>query len=264
MSIFAQVEKAIEREFRRWTEKAFGPADASDLTILHRAILEEVQGRIQTVQRGKKVFPYSAVTIRLIAAEAARREMLAGAFEGEERRLEQDIRQCLTGAGCTLPAGFTVEVETAEAGSGNYEIRYGTAKPVAAPAARLVVVRGRANQETFALDGERVNLGRKAELTDSLERVIRRNDVIFEEGADEANATVSRGHAHIRREQGAEAYRLCDDSSEYGTRIFRSGRSIEVPPGVRGERLRPGDEIYLGRACLRFELGTGSKSSAAE
>jgi hypothetical protein len=88
-----------------------------------------------------------------------------------------------------------------------------------------------------------------------VERVIRRNDVVFEEGADEANATVSRGHAHVRLDRETSEYRICDDSSEYGTRIFRGGRSIEVPPGgTRGERLRTGDEIYLGRACLRFEL----------
>jgi hypothetical protein len=49
-------------------------------------------------------------------------------------------------------------------------------------------------------------------------------------------------------------YRICDDGSEFGTRVFRDGRQIEVPAGNRrGERLRPGDEIYLGRACLRFE-----------
>jgi hypothetical protein len=70
--------------------------------------------------------------------------------------------------------------------------------------------------------------------------------------ADEANATVSRKHTHIRLDDGE--YRICDDASEFGTRIFRDGRSIDVPSGNRrGERLRPGDEIYLGRACLRFE-----------
>jgi pSer/pThr/pTyr-binding forkhead associated (FHA) protein len=93
-----------------------------------------------------------------------------------------------------------------------------------------------------------------SELVDAGQRVIRRNDIVFEEGADEANATVSRGHAHIRHESGE--YRICDDESEYGTRVFRDGRSIEVPRGNRrGEKLRPDDEIYLGRACLRFERG---------
>jgi hypothetical protein len=78
--------------------------------------------------------------------------------------------------------------------------------------------------------------------------------VVFEEGADEANATVSRAHAHIRFERESGEYRICDDESEYGTRIFRDGKSIEIPAGNRrGERLRAGDEIYLGRACLRFE-----------
>jgi pSer/pThr/pTyr-binding forkhead associated (FHA) protein len=102
------------------------------------------------------------------------------------------------------------------------------------------------------LDRARVNIGRLPELTDADHRVTRRNDIVFEEGADEANGTVSRRHAHIRLEGGE--YRLCDDGSEFGTRVFRDGRPIEAPPGNRrGEKLRPGDEIYLGRACLRFE-----------
>jgi len=85
-----------------------------------------------------------------------------------------------------------------------------------------------------------------------MRRIVRRNDVVFEDGADEANSSVSRKHAHILRD-GSD-FRLVDDGSEYGTRVFRDGRSLEVPPGDRrGEKLRTGDEIYLGRACLRFE-----------
>jgi pSer/pThr/pTyr-binding forkhead associated (FHA) protein len=114
------------------------------------------------------------------------------------------------------------------------------------------VVKGKAEPGEYTLERERTNLGRLSELTDSEQRVVRRNDVVFDEGADEVNGTVSRRHAHIRRE--ADGYRLCDDESEFGTRVFRNGRSIEVPKGNRrGEKLRPGDEIYLGRACLRFE-----------
>ena len=68
-----------------------------------------------------------------------------------------------------------------------------------------------------------------------------------------SNATVSRRHVHIRLEEGD--YRVCDDESEFGTRVFRDGRPIEVPAGNRrGEKLRSGDDIYLGRACLKFML----------
>ncbi|MGO9258771.1 MAG: FHA domain-containing protein [Bryobacteraceae bacterium] len=104
----------------------------------------------------------------------------------------------------------------------------------------------------YTLERARTNLGRMAGLTDSGQRVVRRNDIVFEEGGDEVDGTVSRRDAHIRRE--ADGYRLCDYESEFGTRAFRNGRPIELPKGNRrGEKLRPGDAIYLGRACLRFE-----------
>jgi hypothetical protein len=257
VSFFSEVEKAVEREFRRWTAKAFGPAESDELLIVHRRILEEVEGKIQTMPRGKRIFAYNHLLVRLVSPDAARRAMFQAAFAGQDRRLEQDVRECLEGARCDVPGGFAVEIETVEEGAKGFEILYdNTAAPARlAPQARLVVVRGKANQDAFPLAGERTNIGRKKELTDSVERVIRRNDVVFEEGADEANVTVSRGHAHVRLDRETSEYRICDDASEYGTRIFRAGRSIEVPPGrTRGERLRPGDEIYLGRACLRFEV----------
>jgi hypothetical protein len=255
VNFFSEVEKAIEREFRRWTAKAFGPAESDELLLVHRAILDEVEGKVQTVQRGKRIFPYNHMRVRLVSPDAARRALFQAAFAGEDRRLERDLRECLQSAGCEIPAGFAVEIETVEEGAKGFEILYDMTPAASRETAmaRLVVVRGKANQDSFPLHAARMNIGRRAELTDSLERVVRRNDVVFEEGADEANATVSRSHAHVRRDRETSAYRICDDASEYGTRIFREGRSIEVPPGARGERLRPGDEIYLGRACLRFE-----------
>jgi hypothetical protein len=181
--------------------------------------------------------------------------MLQAAF-GE--RLGQDVRETMEGSGCELPRGFAVEVRTAEAGLGPFEIQYQVAPAevvaVTAPATigRLIVVKGKAEREEYSLERSRTNLGRLPELTDADHRLVRRNDIVFEEGADEANTTVSRKHAHVRLD-GAD-YRLCDDGSEFGTRVFRDGRSIEVPSGDRrGEKLRAGDEIYLGRACLRFE-----------
>jgi len=259
MNFFSKVEKAIEGEFHKWTEKAFGPAESNELLLLHRAILEELAGKIQIMPRGRRIFPFNHIAVGLVSSEAARRELLEAAF-ASENRLENDIREALSSAGCEIPAGFSVTVETAESGAPAVQIRCENRSAASSPAAkpgpaRLFVVRGNAGQESFVLDKMRTNIGRLTELTDSRQRIIRRNQIVFEDGADEANGTVSRGHAHVRLDSETNEYRICDDSSEYGTRIFRDGRSIEVPSGgKRGERLNSGDEIYLGRACLRFEI----------
>jgi FHA domain len=259
MPFFSEIEKAIESGFRRWTERAFGPSQADDLVLIHRAILEQVAGKIQVAGRGKRVFPYPRIVLTLISSDPDRRALYQSAF-GE--KIEGAIREALSASSCEIPRAFSVEVRTAETGpetspdtsQAPFLIEYALDRPAPAPVtpARLIVIRGKAQQAEYTLDKPRVNIGRLAELTDSEQRVVRRNDVVFEEGADEANATISRKHAHLRREDNE--YRICDDGSEFGTRVFREGRSIEVPSGNRrGERLRSSDEIYLGRACLRFE-----------
>ena len=258
MNLFSDIEKTIERGFRKWTDRMLGPADSDEVLLVHRGILESVESKIQTVARGQRVFPYSRLTITLASADPDRRALYLTVF-GDGGRLEADIRAALEGVNCEIPRGFSVAVETAETGDKSFEIAYSLDVPKAAPevpeaahgAGRLTVVKGKTLQSEYALEKARTNIGRIAELTDSEQRVVRRNDVVFEEG-DEANSTVSRRHAHIRLEAGE--YRICDDESEFGTRVFRDGRAIEVPAGNRrGEKLRPGDEIYLGRACLRFE-----------
>jgi hypothetical protein len=254
VNLFSEIEKTIERGFRRWTERMFGAARSDELLLVHRAILEEIESKIQTAARGRRLFPFSRVVVTMASGDSERRAMYEAAF-GEDNRLGSDIKELLSGAGCELPRSFCVEVRTAETGPEPFAIGYGTAPPPSrepVTVARLVVVKGKAEQAEYTLAKRRTNIGRLTELTDSEQRVIRRNDVVFDEGGDQANATVSRRHAHIRLEAGD--YRLCDDESEFGTRVFRDGRPIEIPAGNRrGEKLRPGDEIYLGRACLRFE-----------
>jgi hypothetical protein len=256
MRLFGDIEKTIERGFRKWTERVFGPAQSDDLVLIERGILEEIESKVQIVARGKHIFPYSRLAVTLVSPDAARRALYEAAFS-EGSRLESEIREALEGAQCEVPRGFAVEVKTAESGEKTFAIEYGSqpALPAAAaalPVGRLIVIKGKAAHDEYALGKACINIGRMVELTDTEQRVVRRNDVVFEEGGDEANATVSRKHAHIRLEAGE--FRIADDGSEYGTRIFRDGRSIEVPAGNRrGEKLRPGDEVYLGRAALRFE-----------
>ena len=263
MSLFSEIEKTIERGFRHWTERVFGAAQSDELVLVHRAILEEIESKVRTAARGRRVFPFASLAVTLVSADAERRALYHAAF-AEGGRLQSDVRETLEAAGCELPRSFAVDVKTSESGEKNFAIEYRMApaslpRTTSAPApssGRLVVVKGKAGLPEYTLEKVRTNIGRTAELTDSEHRIVRRNDVVFDEGGDEANATVSRRHAHIRLEAGD--YRLIDDGSEFGTRVFRDGRPIEVPTGNRrGEKLRPGDEIYLGRACLRFERANG-------
>jgi pSer/pThr/pTyr-binding forkhead associated (FHA) protein len=118
----------------------------------------------------------------------------------------------------------------------------------------LTVVKGRAARKTLELRSERINIGRQTEVSDRDQRLVRRNHLAFDE-ADDAGATVSRAHAHIRYSATSGEFRLRDDNSAYGTRIVREGRTIEVAPGnSRGVRLRSGDELQFGRAIVRFEI----------
>jgi hypothetical protein len=250
MRLFSEIEKTIERGFRKFAERVFGAAESDQLLLVHRAILEEIETKVQTAARGQHIFPYSLVTVTLISADADRRALYQAAF-GDESRLENDVRQALESAGCRLPRAFSVEVATAESGGRAFTIAYGSARPAAPAPASLIVVKGKAEAQSYSLSKPRINIGRLAELTDGESRVVRRNDVVFLEG-DESSGTVSRKHAHIQFAAGE--YRIADDNSEFGTRVFRAGRSIDVPAGNRrGEKLRSGDEIHLGRACLRFE-----------
>ena len=67
MSLFSEIEKTIERGFRHWTERMFGPAESGELILVHRAILEEIETGIQVVARGRKVFPHAHLVITLVA-----------------------------------------------------------------------------------------------------------------------------------------------------------------------------------------------------
>ncbi|RPJ62408.1 MAG: FHA domain-containing protein [Acidobacteria bacterium] len=117
-------------------------------------------------------------------------------------------------------------------------------------------MKGSATRKTFPLTGDRVNVGRLAEVLDRDRRVIRRNQVAFDESDDAVNQTVSRAHAHIRISPSGEC-RLFDDRSSYGTRIFRGGQTISLPPtSQRGTKLKDGDEIYFGQACVRVVVKT--------
>jgi pSer/pThr/pTyr-binding forkhead associated (FHA) protein len=129
------------------------------------------------------------------------------------------------------------------------------AAPIAAaiPQLKLTVVAGKAARRTQVFSGGRIDIGRRSEVIDSKQRVVRTNHVAFEEGP-ESNRSVSRQHAHVTYHPDTREYRLTDDRSAPGTSVVRGGRTIAVPAGSRGVRIESGDEIIVGQARLRAVL----------
>ena len=112
-----------------------------------------------------------------------------------------------------------------------------------------------AEQPVYRLKNDRILIGRLSEVTDREGRLVRKNDVVFLDNEDDINSTVGRIHARIWFDFEKQEFRIMDEVSRYGTRVLRDGRYLEIPGGnPRGVRLRSGDEIFCGQACVRFEL----------
>lgn len=274
MSILDKVtrlEKRLQQLSRR-DDVALEPIE------VRSAFLDEIEDMVQPAGRSRRVFPYDRLTLHVVAPDAAARAATMAVLGGGEELLRA-VRERLREAGCPAPEGLAVRLRvqkkpgsgwppgrtwhvagerTAAGGAAAPQVQApgaaGRAGPSESPRvglAHLTVVKGSATRKTYQLTGGRVNVGRFAEVMDRDRRVIRRNQVVFDESDDPVNQTVSRAHAHIRVSASGEC-RLFDDRSSYGTRIFRGGQTISIPPtSQRGAKLKDGDEIYFGQACVR-------------
>jgi hypothetical protein len=263
VSILRRFERQVDEKLRKLFSASAG--ESKDMLEIHRSILDEITTKIQPLRRGKRGFPYDHVIVHIPVPDPERRASFAMTFaDGDE--LTADIRDALLQADCDPPSDLRAEVvldeqEMPPASARGFHIVYRrrdldvASSPASIPAAaQLRILGGKASKEIFPLDALLLNIGRLNEVLDDHHRLVRRNDVVFEDGDDPANATVSRAHAHIQFDAAAGEYRLYDDHSAYGTSLFRGSALIHVPGGSgRGVALRPGDEIYFGRAHARFE-----------
>jgi len=235
------------------------------LEIAH-AILQRIEGQIQPGSRGRAVFPFNRIGVSVVAAAAAQPRI--DAIINGEAPLRDRILERLRAHRCDRP-DLAVDLAYVErAGEGwpdpdfHLELsRVAAAVPVAAappaipPRLKIGVRLGTAGQAEYTIEARRINLGRGAEVRDRRNRLLRTNDIAFlEEAADAINQSVSRQHAHIRCEPDSRDVRVFDDGSGHGTSIVRDGRTIDVPRGARGVRLRAGDELVLGESRLVVDV----------
>jgi pSer/pThr/pTyr-binding forkhead associated (FHA) protein len=268
MSLSDLIEKLGKTIFEAPFEAAMAPKDAPELAEIRLAVLEHILKKGHRAG-GKIVFPYNLVRIHVSGAsddESAflQSEFLKGYFE-------QEIRKSLARSNYRFPDDLEVEFSTSGElpVSGGQWFRVETeSRPAKAPAAvaprrtaRLVVIRGTATQTEILLNKERTNIGRTVEVYRA-QGPSRRNNLAFT-GETDINSTVSREHAHIVHFKKTGEYRLFNDrvyklekkqAGNCGLWIIRDGLSQEVHRNARGIKLKPGDEIQLGRAIVKFEL----------
>jgi hypothetical protein len=277
MDIAGKARK-IERTLARTVDAAIGELVGRDepapLEIVH-AVLDRAEHQVQDVGRGRRIFPFNAVRVQVVAA-AKDKEAKArfDAVVAGPPSLDDRLRDRLRSAGCGDVHVVTDVVYVKQRGDDWDDPRFhvafdrvarapveplpppAAAAPVEAPRLKLTVVKGSADQRAYAFTGGRIDIGRRTEVVDQKQRLIRTNQIAFtEEGADE-NRTVSRRHAHIEFVDTGGYYRIYDDRSTHGTSIVRGGRTIKVPAGTRGARLEAGDEIALGYARLKVAIET--------
>ena len=262
-----QLEAKIGSTFDRKVGELVQARSREPLEIVH-AVVEAAAREVQSSGRGRRVFPFNAITLTVAAASRDARARLEAVFDADPP-LDRRVIQRLRADGCAIDT-LAVTVQFVARAQKNWPqpdftlefIRSPEPPPPAAPTEppasgriELTVLHGAAQKRTFSLGGPRIDLGRCVEVRDSHHRLIRTNHIAFTESPDDVNRSVSRRHAHISYDPGSEQFRLHDDGSEHGTGIVRDGRTVPVPRGSRGVRLLSGDEIVLGEARLRVRFG---------
>ncbi|MBI4749439.1 MAG: FHA domain-containing protein [Acidobacteria bacterium] len=247
-------------------DKLFGGRHRQPLEILDD-ILYEVESYIQPIGNGHKIFPHPVIQVQLAAADDAHWAVLQAAFI-QEKRLETSIKQRLQKSGCDTTQLQVLVAraapDTAEIGRNGYVIELSATPQVIAktgrlgpqvPPARLEVMDGTAGVSASDITKSPFFIGRTPEVKDTAGRIIRRNDLAFEDDGTHINKTVSREHARIVYVSSEDHFRLCDEGSSKRTSIFRNNQTIQVIANdPRGVALHNGDEIYFGRARVKFSI----------
>ena len=264
-----RLEARIARSLDLAVTGAVGQSARQPLEVLD-AIVERAAEQIQPGARGKRLFPFNRIVAHVVAAGAPERARFEALAAGPPS-LQMRIHDRLTSAGCDAAdvqvrlilvprarRGWMVEdhhvtfertaIERAE------PLPAAAVQAPAAPRLELSVVSGSAERRTYGFSGGRIDIGRRSEVLDQAQRLLRRNHVAFVEDDAPVNRSVSRRHAHIAFIDGSGEYRVRDDGSSRGTAVVRQGRTIRVPQGSRGVRLESGDEIVLGEARLRVRI----------
>ena len=268
---FVSKARKLERRISRTVDAAVvefvGRSASAPLEVVH-GVVDRAEAEIQDIGRGRRVFPFNRVRLQIAigSSDKESRARYAAVIDGPPS-LSDRLAERLVASGCRIERIDTAVVFVRRRGSdwgaADFHVEFDRVdlppEAVAGPRRsdqpsvrlKLTIVKGAAEQRSYAFTTGRIDIGRRSDVVDQRQRLIRTNHVAFSEEGPDENRTVSRRHAHIEFSEQERCYRLWDDRSAHGTAIVRRGRSIRVPPGARGMRLETDDEIVLGQARIR-------------
>jgi hypothetical protein len=266
-----RIESRLARTIENAVQGVVGRTARQPIEVLH-AVVDFIEQQVQPGGRGRRVFPFNRVVVHFAAGSRPERAKLAALVE-EPPSLRQRVVERLQALGCdakdlelhvaysakakpgwTTPE-FDVELERLDKPAAPPLV----AAPAAAPRIELVIAAGTAARRAYTFNGGRIDIGRRTEVVDQRQRLVRTNNIAFAEDGGDINKTVSRKHAHIVFTPASGEYRLRDDGSAHGTAVVRNGQTILVPQGSRGARLQSGDEIVLGQARMKVKIEQASR-----
>jgi hypothetical protein len=206
MSRLHDFERLVDERLRKLFRGSAPPIEKLEIIEVHRAILDEVAHRIESLPRGRRTFGYPHLTVRVLLPDPDRRRSYEVTFV-EAGALARDITGRLADEHVEMPDRFHVDVELVEelpadvAGRG-FDVAYRseavrTLGSAGTPAVWIKVLSGRADRDEYSFRKTRINIGRLTDVVDAQQRLIRRNDIAFLEIAVQPNSSISRTHAHL-------------------------------------------------------------------
>lgn len=260
-----KLESQLARTLETAVQGVIGRTTRQPIEVVH-AIVTAAEQQLQPGGRGRRVFPFNRLTVHVAAPSRAERARFAALVE-EPPSLRDRVVERLRAAGCDA-GNLQIDVVYApkpKAGwlTPEYHVDFERIEkapaPAPAPAAApprldLAIVSGSAARKAYTFAGGRIDIGRRAEVVDGRQRLVRTNQLAFTDDGSETNKTVSRKHAHIVYLAPSREYRLRDDGSAHGTAVLRDGHTIPVPQGSRGIRLQSGDDVVFGQAKVRVRI----------
>lgn len=237
--------------------------DQTEPLVLMRSVWQRISKDVVSLGGGKLNLPYSAVKVAILAQSEGQKNIFKAALE-QDRRLEKFLREKLREENCDAADRFRVAVDFVYTRPNAWGKNVFSVVPDLisnvdkTPSARLVILKGKAGKKQYKIEKRRTYIGRLKDVKDVDGRIIRRNDIVFEDSGDKTNTSVGRLHACLEFDTERNRFTLEDTGGSTGTRIERHGDFLDVQVNQRVS-LKDRDVIHLGRASIQFVQQEGGK-----